>query len=449
MMIRVIKRLPFNTMILLIIVYIVLALFNVILIIAGFDTGASVYFPISIFTGPTIHLSGLPYVLLFLIILYFAVKYSNRFNILQVWILGVTLIIIGNLVQGGVDDAFYKPFYMSDIQYYHEAEQITEWPEWLSNFNVNQIKFTDHARTHPPFAVLFHYFLLNIGSHKLFILAFTFTLLSSLSIFVVWEIIKLLGISSEQSSQLALLFSVIPAVNIYSAVCLDGVIGMFSTLCLLGIVITIKHGIKLSGIILFTFSILMTNLITFGGTFLFATAGLIALKEIFFHKRYGTFIMLLISLLAGIFMYVIIIHYFGYDHLESFITASKIENEGGFLALYAPVKYCMTRIEDIAEIALFLSIGILSLLFHSKYLHLNIFDIYDDSTSIFLVGVCTLIFIFLLGAFKTGETARACLFIYPFIIIVLRNLDEKTISSAILFAGLQTIIMQTFGGYFW
>ncbi|MFC1539528.1 hypothetical protein ACFL6H_08890, partial [Candidatus Latescibacterota bacterium] len=178
---RLLKKLPFKTIILIIIVYIIIAIFNVILIIAGFDTGVPVYFPISIFTGPTIHLSGLPYVILFLTILFFSVKQSNRLNILQVWILGVTLIIVGNLVQGGLDDAFYKPFYMSDIQYYHEAEKITEWPVWLDNFNVNQIELTDHARTHPPFAVLLHHFLLNIGYNNLFILAFSFTLLSSLS----------------------------------------------------------------------------------------------------------------------------------------------------------------------------------------------------------------------------------------------------------------------------
>ncbi|MFC1539193.1 hypothetical protein ACFL6H_07205, partial [Candidatus Latescibacterota bacterium] len=200
---------------------------------------------------------------------------------------------------------------------------------------------------------------------------------------------------------------------------------------------------------LFTVGILITNLITFGGTFLFAVTGLITLREIFFHKRYGTLVALIISILSGILIYVILLHYFGYDHIKSFITASKIENEGGFLAFYAPLKYFLTRIEDIAEIALFLSIGILSLLFHSNYLHLNILDIRDKITSIFLAGICTLIFIFLLGAFKTGETARACLFIYPFIIIVLRNLEEETISSITLFAGLQTIIMQTFGGYFW
>ncbi|MFC1490452.1 hypothetical protein ACFL6K_04510 [Candidatus Latescibacterota bacterium] len=448
-MINVLKNFPYKTIVKIIIVYIILAVCNVILIKSGFDTGAPVYFPISIFTGPTIHLTGLPYVLLFLIILFFSVKYGNRLNIYQVWILGITLIIVGNLAQGGVDDAFYKPFYTSEIQYYHEAEKITEWPVWLSNFNNNQIELTDHARTHPPFAVLLHDFLLNIGNHSLFILAFSFTLLSSLLIILVWKIMQTLGISDQRSSQLALLFSVIPAFNIYSVVSLDGVIGMFSTLCLLGIVIISRHGLKVSGVVFFTAGIIMTNLLTFGGTFLFAVAGLIGFREFIIHKKYHTFVALLISILTGLFIYLIFVHYFGYDHIKSFLTASKIENEGGFLALHAPVKYLITRIEDVAEIALFLSIGLLSLLFHRKYLHLNIFDIRDNNTSIFISGICTLIFIFLLGAFKTGETARACLFIYPFIFIALRNLDDETISSATLFAGIQTIIMQTFGGYFW
>src|SRR5207244_7060632 len=47
----------------------------------------------------------------------------------------------------------------------------------------------------------------------------------------------------------------------------------------------------------------------------------------------------------------------GYDHIQAFLTASRLENRSGFLLLHRPLVYVMTRIEDIAEIVLFLSLG--------------------------------------------------------------------------------------------
>jgi len=444
-----IKHLPVKTMLKLILCWVVLVVFNYILIKSGLNPGTPVNFPISNLQDVSIRFFGLPYTVLFLIVFFLALKYSERLNMLQVWIAGLILIVLGNLAQGGVDAAFYKPFYETDYQYYHDAIQITNWRAWLSYFNTNQVELLAHSQTHPPFAVLLHYFLLNIGGNKLFILATPFILLSSLSIILVWQIMKSLGLSARQSSQLALLFTVIPAFNIYSAVSLDGIIAMFSTIFLLGMVKIVKRGMNLPGMFLFIGGILLTNLFTFGGIFLVATACLTATREIIIRKRYGILLALLVSLLAGILSYIAMLHYFAYDHVKAFLTASAIENPHGFRAFYIPLEYFMTRIENVAEIALFLSIGAFALFFHHHHLKLRIYDLHDDITSIFLAGVICLLLMFIAGAFKTGETARACLFIYPYLILALRNLQEHTLRSTIIVAGLQTIIMQTFGGFFW
>jgi len=66
-----------------------------------------------------------------------------------------------------------------------------------------------------------------------------------------------------------------------------------------------------------------------------------------------------------------------------------------------------------------------------------------------LSGLITLLAIFASGAFRTGETARAALFIYPYFMLALRNADSIILKDILIIAGLQTTAMQLLGGYFW
>ncbi|MGH7599206.1 MAG: hypothetical protein ACREOI_22850 [bacterium] len=443
------QPIPVSTIRKLLAAWVALGLISNLMIEAGFKLDVARYFPISEFYGPTIHVSGLPYAALFLIVFFLAIKHVSRFNLVQVWLLGLTLILLGNLAQGSIDAAFYKPFYGHGGQYYHDAIRITDWRQWLRDFNVNQTQLQNHSQTHPPFAVLVQYLLLEIGNRHLFILAGGFILLSSLSIILVWQILRESDLPAPRSSELALLFAVIPAFNIYSAVSLEGVVAMLCTLFLLGVIKLVRQGISRFGMFLFATGLLLANLLTFIGTFLLATAGLIGLREILVKRKAGVVIALTVTLLLGMLAYVIMLRGFGYDHLEAFLAAARYDNPEGFRALHAPLDYVMTRIEGMAEIALFLSFGALAILFHHDYLKLRITDFNDEITSIFLAGAISLLIMFLVGAFKTGETARICLFIYPYIMLVLRKLGDSTLRAVTIFAGLQTIIMQTFGGYFW
>jgi len=71
------------------------------------------------------------------------------------------------------------------------------------------------------------------------------------------------------------------------------------------------------------------------------------------------------------------------------------------------------------------------------------------------LAVGTLLAMFATGAFRTGETARACLFIYPYLLLpVAAQLDHQQPDASdrrllvwLVFG--QTLLMQTFGGYFW
>ncbi len=429
--------------------WVALGLISNLMIEAGLNPGTPRYFPISEFYGPTIHVSGLPYAGLFLLVFFLAIKHVSRFTILQVWLIGLALIVLGNLAQGSVEAAFYMPFYGHGGQYYHDAIQITDWRQWLRDFNANQTLLQNHSQTHPPFAVLVQYLLLEIGNRHLLILAGGFILLSSLSIILVWQILRALDVPAPRASELTLLFVVIPAFNIYSAVSLEGVVATLSTLSLLGVIKIVRQGMNRFGMFLFVTGLLLANLLTFIATFLPATACLIGLREILVKKKAGVLIALTLMLLLGMLVYVIMLRVFEYDHLEAFLAAARYDNPEGFRALHAPLDYVMTRIEGVAEIALFLSFGALAVLFHRDHLQLRIDDFHDEITSIFLAGAISLLLMFLAGAFGTGETARICLFIYPYFMLVLRKLEDSTLRAVTIFAGLQTIIMQTFGGYFW
>ncbi len=448
-MLSFIEHLPTRTIFKLLIAWSALIVLNLVLIWAGLNPGTPRAFPISIFFGPTVHWFGLPYAALFLIVLILALRFRARLGLFQVWVVGLLLIVLGNLTQGGIDAAFYRPFYASDMQLYHDALTITEWRSWLGEFNANQPELLVHAKTHPPFAVLLHLFLLNLGNQHLGFLAFPFTLFSSLCIVFVWLIMQSLGLTRQQSSMLALLFSVIPAFNIYSVVSLDGVVATLSTMFLYGMIRIIKRGFDLLGIVLFLVGVLCTNLLTFGGTFLLATASIIAAWETIAKKRFGILIALSLSLLLGLALGALMWREFGYDHTKAFITASRIENPHGFRALHAPVEYIMTRLENLTEIALFLSFGTLGVIFHTHHRITQQNSYFDAVRPIFIASITVLFLIFMTGAYRTGETARACLFIYPYLLLPLSMVDENLLRSLIIVAGLQTIAMQALGGYFW
>ena len=73
----------------------------------------------------------------------------------------------------------------------------------------------------------------------------------------------------------------------------------------------------------------------------------------------------------------------------------------------------------------------------------------DISVGIMLSGLITLLAMFVSGAFSTGETARAALFIYPYIMLALKNSNVRILRDILILAGLQTFGMQLFGRYFW
>lgn len=405
-------------------------------------------FPISVF-GLEFHPGGLIFAGLFMLGILLALKWSTRMKGWQIWGIAVCLILLGNLAQGGLEAGFIKPITAKGHGYFYDAIKITSARGWLDAFNENQAQLEMHAQTHPPFAVLLHFEVMAFTDNQPLPVAMTLAFIASLSIWLLWYILKTLDVPESQRSLLTLLFIVVPAFNIYSAVSLEGVILTTSLLFLYGLLRIMKHGRDVKGIVCFVAGLLLTNALTFAGTFLLAIALLIAIREYIVKRKWNLMIVFGAALVLGIGVWLALKYGLGYDHLQSFMTAARIENPKGFMAFVNLPSYLMTRIEGISEMALFLSFGCLSLFFLPETLKIKWRDFSEDPKVVFLAGLAVLLLMFLTGSFRTGETARVCLFFYPYVFLVFRNLNEVSLHNLVLLAGAQTIVMQLFGTYFW
>lgn len=412
----------------------------------GLDT--AVFFPISVFELE-FHASGLKYGLLFVTGLWVAIKYSQRLKLIHVWLLGLFFIVTGNLMQEGIEKAFYDPIIAGRAQYYHDAIKIENWIQWLADFTQIQDTLLVHSKTHPPFAVLLHHFILELSGGRLEIFAAFFVLFASLSVILVWLIFNSIGLDTKKRNQLSILFSVIPAINIYCCISLDSIILVTSLLILLGIVRIMKNGIRFGDVVLLFSGIVLTNVLTYGGLFFLLIILILGVRELINHRKTGLLVILGSILAFGVIANELSGRFLGYSHYLGFINASRIENPEGFRAIAEPINYLLTRVENVADIGLFFSLGCLTALFHQDKLKVRLFDFGNGLNVAFLSASFAILLMFLTGAFRTGETARACLFFYPYIFLVFRNLEARILTQLVYIAGAQTMIMQLFGDYFW
>jgi len=109
--------------------------------------------------------------------------------------------------------------------------------------------------------------------------------------------------------------------------------------------------------------------------------------------------------------------------------------------------YLMTRLEDISEIFLFLSFGFLAVLFSKK----SGTEVLENPqiNILFFSAISAISAMFLTGAYGTGETARACLFLVPYFLILLKDTDAKQFRILFYLCLLQTFGMQMIGNFYW
>ncbi len=392
---------------------------------------------------------GLLYVVMAIavfILFYIIIRLLQRsgYRLGYIIIAGVALVVATNLLQGW-EGGFVDPIAGGGergIQIYHDAIHVDSAAGFVRRFEEYQPDLLVHAQTHPPGAVLSIYFLYKL-LHSPAAIALVIATLST-----VLSMLFLNGILASELGEtrlvrfLTLLFILVPSVEIYYAASIDALIGSF----LLGTIYFFmrrRMWISITGSIVFVF---LASFMTFGFLFVFPV---IAITEILMARRpvrSGVTIALLTVI------YVIVHRVFDFNYLASFATATSLENPRGFMLIADPASYVFTRLEGLLEIVVFfgpfLSIMAIRGFRVMKSARTRLF-------TMVVVAVATLVAMLLTGAFRTGETARCCLFVYPYLMFPVALYSkresftqrEETVLLSAVFA--QTVCMQLFGSYFW
>jgi len=411
----------------------------------GGYTGTGILFPISVIYPNQFLWSGFVFAFLFLLAGIFSFKYAEKLNIYLLIMIAIALVVLGNLSQGNFDIAFLQPFYLKGRQYYADAINITDGTVWLRDFSKNLEHFQMHTKTHPPFVTLLHYWILEFSNIET--LAIVFFAIGCLSFPVFYKILCYLGFEEKRRKWLLVLFAVIPSVNIYLLVSIDSLVLTSTLIFLLGFArVFDKNKIDAVAFLLISLGLILTNLITFSGLFLFAFLGCFSFYYVLKGKWNFVWLSLMVTVVF-VLSFLIIYSTTSYNHLETFLQASHSENPDGFRLLHQPFVYFMTRLEDVGEIFLFLSFGYVAVLF-SKKLGIEVFE-NNKINILFFSAISALSAMLLTGAYGTGETARACLFLVPYFLILLKDINFDQFRIMFYLCLFQSFGMQMIGNFYW
>lgn len=411
----------------------------------GGYNGTGILFPISIIYPNQFMWSGFAFAFSFLLLGVLAFRYVDKLNLFGLFSIAILFVLLGNLSQGNFDIAFLQPFYLKGRQYYTDAIVIKDASVWLRDFSKNMDQFQMHTKTHPPFITLLHYWILNISNLET--LAIVFFGIGCLSFPIFYQILVYLDFEKARRKWMLLLFAAIPSVNIYLLVSIDALVLTSTMIFLLGFAkIFHQKKIDIGAFLLIVIGLIVSNMLSFSGLFLFAFIGFFS----FYFVTRGTLSFLWLGLMCGVvFLLFFFLMYLmtGYNQLETFFLASKSENPNGFLLFHKPFIYLMTRLEDVGEILMFLSFGFLAVLF-SRKTKMQIFGVRDINV-LFFSAISAISAMLLTGAYITGETARACLFLIPYFLILLKDLNSYQFKILFYLCLFQTFGMQMIGNFYW
>lgn len=405
-----------------------------------------VFWPLGMFVPRWPAFYQIALAIIFIVLFYVAVRLLRRVAYHLWYVIGAAvLIVVATNLLHGWEDGFVTPIAgggVRGIQCYHDAIKVESAVEFMRHFEENQENLLTHARTHPPGAVLSIYLLHRIlGSPAAIalVIACLSTVLSM--VFLYGILMKEFG-EGSLTRHIILLYALIPAVQIYYAASIDALIGAL----LLGAVYFFTYRRTAIGILGSFACIFLTSFMTFG--FLFILPVIVITEFIRYRRIVRSGITL--ALLAA--LYVIVERAAGFNYITSFATAAALENPDGFMLFADPASYFFTRIEGALEIIVFFG-PFLAICAFRGFRHMR-----TSGSLLFTmtaVAIATIAAMFLTGAFRTGETARCCLFIYPYLLFAVAwylkrdalTRREETTLFLVVFA--QTVCMQLFGNYFW
>lgn len=401
-----------------------------------------VFWPFSVFSTRVPSFENMAVAVFVVIGFFFFSRFvcGDRVKIIGVAAAGIALIIGSTLIQGwGL--GFLTPIAGGNPpeQYWHDAIRIHDPVEFLRRFISLQPGLLTHARTHPPGAVLAIWALDRLCGGNPSILALVLGVVSSGLMAWAFYGIARNELTPIAASRLTWLYFLVPAVQIYTLASLDALI---AALLLIAVHLFIKRG-SWRSILGSALCIFAVSLLSFA--FLFVLPVLAGLA---WRRRIGRLGIVLILLVA---MHAVLFAFTGFNYWIAFRQAAAMENPGGFQLWVDPATYALTRLEGLIEIVWFLG-PFLGLAFVRGIRSGISGGVLERVTGL---GVGTLIAMLLVGAFRTGETARCCFFIYPYLLFQSGWLVKSSLASKQDFLTLswlvflQALVMQLFGFYFW
>jgi hypothetical protein len=382
----------------------------------------------------------------------------NRYGFASVLALALFLVVGTNAMQG-ISRGFDYPVnggIKSQEQYHHDAVRVASTSHFLRRFNTVQPSLKIHSRTHPPGAVLLFWVGKQLSGDRPALVGLAIALLAMpLTVWAGYGFFQtiLLDRNKEVVGYATLLLALLPATQIYTGATLDAIIAAL----LLWAMREWISSPTVARTVRAIFAVTFASFLTFGTAWVFPvlfaadiyrakqTTQNQSITSIFIYgvRRFA------LLLCAFVLAFTLLYQLTGYNHLQALRTASQLENPEGFRLLHQPYNYLMTRLENVAELAAFS--GPFLLVLGKRGLS----QLWRNGWTgiLFAVAVGTLIGLFLTGAYHTGETARACLFVWPYLLLpVLLTLqkDSPQQRQGVLFAVFaQTWVMQLFGNWFW
>lgn len=405
-----------------------------------------VFWPLGMFLPRRPALYQIALAIIFILLFCVAVRLLRRtaYNLRYVIGAAILLVVATNLLHGW-EDGFVRPIAgggVEGIQCYHDAIKVESAVGFVRHFEENQENLLAHSRTHPPGAVLSIYILhraLGSPAAIALVIACLSTVLSM--VFLYGILVKEFG-EGSLTRYTVLLFALIPAVQIYYAASIDALIGSF----LLGAIYFFTYRRTAIGILGSFVCIAIASFMTFG--FLFILPVIVITEFIGIRRIVRSGITL--ALLAV--LYLIVERAVGFNYIASFATAAALENPNGFMLFADPASYIFTRLEGVFEIIVFFGPFLAICAVRGfRYMRTNGSLLFTMTA----VALVTMAAMFLTGAFRTGETARCCLFVYPYLLFPAAwylkrdGLAEREETVLLLVVFGQTVCMQLFGNYFW
>lgn len=355
-----------------------------------------------------------------------------------------------NALQGGLVEGFSNPISGGQAQYYHDAIEFDSASQLVGEYNQIQESLQVHSRAHPFGPDLLLYFLNNLVDGSVFWISVIIALLSCASIFPTYLLFKELGVSERPRRALLLISTFLPSVVIYYGTSLDAIIALAFTAAVALSVYSFRHNnhlVALAGGLVVSVALLLTFVGVFivGALAMWLFVSNITTAGKRWFSNCGN---LAIVVLVPLVVLLLVRQFLGFDYLASYLLASQIENPEGFRLLSEPLNYLVTRAENIWDILLFIG-PVCSVLLYRTIKRNPL----EPRHNLFaMVGMSMLLLIFLSGAYQTGETARACLFIVPYLLLpIATHLDDSDRDgrAIVIWLFVQTLAMQTFFSFFW